>query len=282
MQHSSDMRFAGPNPVFVDRSGDRRRVVGRISVGISSLVAAYGAALVTLMVMGVPVDAPRLPLAEHLPRAAGEGSMRTQAAQPQRAAAPPVRPARTAMPAALPAGPANSATDRGPSSAAATASRLGAGLPTTAHAGRREVAVVRAPAGTSPAASTRTERGTTAASATSAPPAHSFAPRTAAAGTQQHTRSAAAAAAASGRATPTSTGRSGNSQAAAATRPPRSTASARGRSAATQHRSVTGQHPVPAEHRRDSSTPAGTRAHRTLPESSSGAVRGTGRQPPRR
>ncbi|QGN31880.1 hypothetical protein [Microlunatus sp. Gsoil 973] len=53
-----------PSPVFVDRSGRRRRLVKRIGIGVTILGVAYGAVLVSLSTLGVHIDAPGLPLVE--------------------------------------------------------------------------------------------------------------------------------------------------------------------------------------------------------------------------
>lgn len=64
----SGNRFAAPDPVFVDPSGRRRRLITRMGIGISLLGAAYGMALLVLTLVGVHVQAPGLPFLEHLPR----------------------------------------------------------------------------------------------------------------------------------------------------------------------------------------------------------------------
>lgn len=85
-------RYADPDPVFVDRSGGRRRIVGRIGIGVALLGAAYGAVLVVLALVGTQMGAPGQPLFDHLPRVMSGQSARVQT-QPSRSTKAAVKPA---------------------------------------------------------------------------------------------------------------------------------------------------------------------------------------------
>lgn len=64
MRPTSGSAGAVSDPVFVDRSGRRGRLVKRAGVLVSLLGLAYGVALVSLALVGVHISAPGLPLLE--------------------------------------------------------------------------------------------------------------------------------------------------------------------------------------------------------------------------
>lgn len=70
MRSSSAGGGPGAAPVFVDASGRRRRLVGRLAAGFALLGLGYAATLVLLALAGVHISAPGLPLVEHAPRLA--------------------------------------------------------------------------------------------------------------------------------------------------------------------------------------------------------------------
>lgn len=134
---------ATAGPVFVDRSGRRRRAVKRLGVAVVSLGVAYGATLVLLATTGIHIDAPGLPLIEQpLQRATPTHARSAREVTPRAASKPPPTAlaapttARTTPPIpvaapspAAPATPASPATTQASpvSIASAGASATGAG-----------------------------------------------------------------------------------------------------------------------------------------------------------
>lgn len=176
MQHSPEVRFVGPTPVFVDHHGGRRRIVGRIGVGVSLLAAAYGAVLVMLTVMGIRVDAPTLPLFDHLPRVASGQPDQARGVPPRSAPEPTTR--LVGVTGSEDWGPAQiAAGDPAPADVAA-ASGPGSWAATTAPRAARKVRVAVIPAARSfavpvrkdaTAAAPRTSGQTTPTSAAATP-----------------------------------------------------------------------------------------------------------------
>ncbi|MBO0810454.1 MAG: hypothetical protein J2P23_00245 [Microlunatus sp.] len=77
----------------MDRSGGRRRIVGRIGIGVALFGVAYGAVLVVLALVGSQVGAPGQPLFDHLPRVMSGQSAHVQT-RPNRSTNDEAKPAR--------------------------------------------------------------------------------------------------------------------------------------------------------------------------------------------